>query len=464
MKKLRFSYALLFISALMLFSFNNCGQSTFRTLNTNTLSMDSSSTILPTAGTASASPTPAGGSSNLESIAGNSDWVSDSNCMTNSNYDTCLIWKNPVAMRFYKSANASASIFTDQSGNSQRLKRGTDLSSITTLAVNIGKYSTASGLLKNSFIDVYASNTSSSSTSYLRLSPSNGKYKFPYQADTEFKFAQLMAFYWINYAREFFENRGATYYSAKTMSGKPALPVDAFNATDSDLINNGYFTWDAGTAPWGMVALGSVRSDSKLAVVDHEVALSAEAYVHEMGHANLFYASGGPKNSSYGLDDNVMAVGSTSLAYICKTVNGCRTAIDEGQADFHSHLIFERQPYFLETFLNLGLGDPHRNLNYVNAYTAQSWYDTATLMVDGKTYKGEVHYMGAMYANILFNIYNNTNSDKLKFIKVFTAHLAMIDQTATFSSMKQALLDSNRAISGTDLSAIISQEFQKKGF
>ncbi|MFZ3229799.1 MAG: hypothetical protein WA160_06315 [Pseudobdellovibrio sp.] len=388
----------------------------------------------------------------LKLVDANPDWPLDTNCATNNTYDTCLIWKNPVAHRFMISSNASASIFYNTAGSPWPFKKGQDLTSITTLAVNIKKYqTTAGGPLKNNFIDVFASNGAADSNSYLRTSAVNGKYKFQHHLDPNFNYTQVMAFYWINYAKEYFEKNGAIYHSSKTLYGKPAIPVDAFKKT---IINNANFSW--GTAKWGTVNLGLVAKDN--VNFDHELALSADVYIHEMGHANLYYALGGPDNQSVMSDTNLKVVNNNKF---CISEAGCFTAINEGQADFHSHVLFKSAPTLLETFLNTATGSNDRNANFIKNYTLLQWYNLPSNIFS--SVKGEVHALGSFYGSVLFDIYSHPDTDKVKFLKVFTAHLQLLSGSSTFTSVKQDLLTADNAIAGKSHASIINQIFTARG-
>lgn len=461
--------AYLLFSILLIFFYNNCSRPGIysnskieqASLRSSTLNPDA--TDLPDLPLTNAPiATPA-----LDYFGANPDWPMDRNCMTNLAYDACLVWKNPIAHRYLLTSDASASIFLDANQQPSIMDRGTDLSSITTLGVHLSKWIVPAGSnqLKSDFIDVYASNGQTSSLGFLRTKPLNGQFKFIYQTDSNYNFSQTAAFYWINYARDFFKSRGAQYFAEKAMPGKPLIPIDAYSSA-ADVVNNGYFSANAaaaGNEKWGKIVLGKISNGTH----SHELALSAEAYLHEMGHANLYYALGGPQNQTSFNDTNMGVVQTTngSTALVCLTSNGCYRAINEGQADFHSHVLFEKQPYLLEQLLNLANGPNDRNAFLVGTKTAAEVYNSSAVrqISTNRLIGGEIHGLGAIYAAILFKIYTHKDGDKSRFLKVFSTHLTFLDSSSTFKSAKQDLLDADIVVPGKSLASIISAEFASKG-
>lgn len=461
--KTLYAFAFIAFSLPSLLIYNNCAKSNLITNTDHLNSLESSSSsadIIPGTNTNTSTGV------QYQLIYNNPDWTIDAGCMTNSAFEACLVWKNPVAYRYLLSNyNPNISIFANSMGVSWPLKKGSDISNITTLGVNISKYSNSVGLLTNNFIDVFASSNQTNPSNYLRTHPVSGKYKFSYATDDQYNFSQLMAFYWINYAKDFFEKKSVPYFSASSMTGKPKIPVDAFNTTDSSLKNNGYFAWNPADSvqKWGLVALGAVMKDN--VNVDHELALSAEAYIHEMGHANLFYARGGPTNTTQGADSNgtILTNAAGQSVKLCNTALGCFRAINEGQADFHSHILFEQQPYLLETYTNRATGPGDRNATILSTYTAQNFYKAATITFNGSTHKGEIHAIGAFYGSILFKIYTDARTDKQGFMKVFMGHLQMLDSSSTFATVKQDLINVDNSFNQGRHRQVIIDEFTRRG-
>lgn len=407
-------------------------------------------------------------------VYSNPAWPLDNNCMTNTAFDACLIWKNPVAHRYFLSGNETTSIFYNSTGTTASpLTRGTDLAAITTMGVNLSSFPMASGgKLSNAFIDVFASNTATSSASYLRTVPVNGKYKFPYKTDTTYNLSQTMAFYWIHFAKKFFEDKGTEYPAAKVISGKGPIPVDAFNATNTGLRNNAYFAWanysaTATTPPsllWGKVMLGRVSTSTSTGqeVIAHETAMSADIYIHEMGHANFYYAKAGyVQGANFGNDTNMVI---ESNNYFCTTSHlGCFSAINEGIADFQAFAIFEKQTGMMESFKNLAKGPLFRNPTYAAGFTAVEWYNRSPSNYSSSGRKGEIHYMGTVYASALYSLYMDPSIDKTKFLKIFMKHLAMLDSSSTFIGGKEALKFIDQVSNGGQYSSIIEAEFARRG-
>ena len=313
------------------------------------------------------------------------DGVTDASCATNSAYDACIIWKNPVA--------ALGHVF------SPALKMGDNLSNVQIYGVKI-EGTDDSGRLSNSSINVFASG------GVLAQAGVNG-WKVDYQNDASRGFVgQEMAYYWLNYTVTNLEKRAGVFY-AKDRS----VQVDAKSFS---IANNAYF--DPGhNSPQIIVGVNRLHGNQ-------ELALSADIYIHEMGHANLYFAS---PDTSLSVDP------SKQYRDSCLNYDGCIGAIHEGQADFHAALIFSRSPVIGETFFNSMDGLTGRNLFKNENLTAQ----TAFAMEGGK-----VHQLGAVYASVLWEIYMSSNMIKLEFERIFAQHLTNLDQSSDFFTGKQALL------------------------
>lgn len=337
----------------------------------------------------------------------------DPNCMNNNNFDACLFWKNPVAHK----GSAFSSLF----------RMGQDASAVQTFGVKL-KNQTNPNSLSNNSIRVLAS-TGGNAT------PQGGHWRTPYQTDTGNVTAQLMAYFWLTLQESEMLQRAGQFFSRNKN-----VRVYAYS---DQVPNNAY--WDGGNQ---MIVMGYVRSGSQPA---HEMAMSSEIYLHEMGHANLQYAVGGYQAISP----------PSSLEYctnncFCRTAAGCIGGINEGQADFHFLMLFHDSPPMGETWANNPNGLSGRNVTRNLNMTAQQAFNN---------FNGEVHDMGAFYAAVLWTIYTTPGVNKVEFEKIFMEHLTMLTGSATFKTARDRLLDSDKLIFPPNgkYQAIITNAFAQRG-
>lgn len=263
-------------------------------------------------------------------------------------------------------------------------------------------------------------------------SPDGGRWIKAYQDDgsSQHYIAQLMAYYWLNHLEEQMMSRAGNFYARNKN-----ITVNAFQRS---VKNNAY--WDSRQIVMGVARDGSTDA--------HEMALSAEVYVHEMGHANLQHATGRQLIA----DPSTTTCGSGTC--FCLTDQGCVGAMNEGQADFHLLMIFPDKPALGETWQNNVSGLPSRNVVANKDVSVSQAFSSSD---------GQIHRMGAIYASILWNIYNNPQVQKLEFEKIFMKHLRLLSETSTFASGRDALLQIDSQDFGGKYSSIISGEFTRRG-
>lgn len=326
--------------------------------------------------------------------------------MSNNAYDACLFWKNPVAQRGQRYAAA--------------INVGDNLSADQTFGVKLVNLLNPNQL-RSSSINVVA-------TDGLAARPLNGKWKVAYQADqVASQVAQLMAYYWLTRQEIEMESRTGVFYA----KGK-SIVVDAI---DGSVENNAY--WDGKS-----IVLGAAAVRGSL----HEMALSAEVYIHEMGHANFQYAA---PNSNLFVDSNGDGV-------FCRTEQGCITAINEGQADFHSILLFPERVAIGETWLNNVDGLPSRHVQKVSKMSLTEFYNLSSQ-------KGEVHDMGAAYASILYSIYTHPSVVKAEFEKLFSLHLQKMTSRTRFPEARDILIADDLAFFAGKYASVIREAFTLRG-
>ncbi len=319
-------------------------------------------------------------------------------CRQDTGFDSCIFRKNPVAQN---GAPISGGV-----------QYGKDLSSVQVFGVRL-QGMTDPNRLANEHITVNV-------TQGTLARPENGKWNFSYQNDRQDKkVGQVMAYYWLNEQIRFMtEKSGAFYASNKRMS------VDAH---DPSVVNNAYFSgndivmgiWNRGT--------------------NQEMALSAEVYLHEMGHANLYHAM----NRSMG-----------NLTQTCPSDQGCLGAIHEGQADIHSALMFPEDPTMAQSLTNTMAGWSDRNLSLGLTKSMSRYFSES---------QGEIHGMGSGYASILWSIYLDAAMNKSDYMKLFTMHLARIRGNSDFREAKTILMNISDTQFQGKYTQLIKSAFESRG-
>ncbi len=323
--------------------------------------------------------------------------ISDPSCFTNPAFDACLFYKNPVAQN--KAALAT------------KLSYGADLSAVQVFGVKLRNLTNVT-TLRNASINVTAS-------AGVRAVPVNGKWNFAYKDDTaKHAVSQVMAFYWLNEQIEYMKLNSGVFYAENK-----AINVDAF----STLVNNNAY-WD-GTS----VVMGNFGTQ--------ELALSSEVYLHEMGHANLDFAT------------NRQLVISSNR---CATKFGCIGAIHEGMADIHANLLFPLDPTMAQAVTNTLGGWADRDPR--NFVSRNLDYFFTTLSANG-----EVHGMGTAYSTILYQIFKDVSMNPRDFEIMFSMHLPRLTSSSDFRSAKTIWMNLSDTRYAGKYTAMIKNYFEKMG-
>jgi len=339
---------------------------------------------------------------------------SDNNCFSSSDYDSCIFYKNPIAQ---KGAPFSPAI-----------SAGTDLSLYQIYGVKLRNLASSTALRNDTFNISVSTGTQANKTQ----SVDGNSWKLSYANDQAKHFnAQVMAYYWLNQMDEVFTYKMGVFYPHNK-----SIPIDAYN---SSIDNNAY--WDGTGILMGFTTID--RSGKS------EVALGADVYMHEMGHANLAIAS----PSTMNFDSNTHTT-DQSGNLLCKTAVGCMGAIHEGQADFHAAIMFPENPRIGEHFFNNLDGLPYRNvLANDSVSAAKAYYDN----------NGEIHGLGSVYASILWMLYTHPQMLKIDFQKMFAEHLTLLTASSTFTTTKGIFLAIDTAKYGGKYQKIITQVYAAKG-
>ena len=334
---------------------------------------------------------------NVNSEEPGSTPISDPGCFTNAAYDACLFYKNPVAQM--KAPLAA------------KLSYGADLTAVQVFGVKLRNL-TNPAVLRNTSINVSAS-------AGVRAVPVNGKWNFAYKDDaTKHAVSQVMAFYWLNEQIEYMKLNSGIFYAENK-----AITVDAFS---SAVNNNAY--WDG-----SRIVMGNFGTQ--------ELALSSEVYLHEMGHANLDYATNGQI---------------TITSNRCATKFGCIGAIHEGMADIHANLLFPLDPTMAQTVTNTMGGWPERDPR--NFFNRNLDYFYTTLSGNG-----EVHGMGTAYSTILYQIFKDAAMNPREFEVMFSMHLPRLTTSSDFRSAKTIWMNISDTKYAGKYTVMIKGYFEKMG-
>ncbi|HPI40735.1 MAG TPA: hypothetical protein PLJ21_08010, partial [Pseudobdellovibrionaceae bacterium] len=277
-------------------------------------------------------------------------------CLLDKGYDACIFRKNPV----YQNKGPVLS----------GISFGKDLEKQQSFGVKINNLSQTNSLT-NSNVNIKITNGTKATKN------AEGNWKFNYKDDsTDHKVGQVMAYYWLNEQINMMKNESGIFYAENKN-----IQVDAYKAS---VKNNAY--WSNNN-----IVMGSWTNSSGT----QEMALSAEVYLHELGHGNLDHAMGTD----------------VAINKYCNTDQGCIGAIHEGQADIHAALIFPDDPTMGQSLSNTLAGWKDRDVRTnINSPVSDFF----------KYSSGEIHGMGSAYASILWKIYTDPQMNRADFMKLFS--------------------------------------------
>lgn len=352
------------------------------------------------------------------------------NCFTNLSYNTCLFWKNPIAMN-------GAALPTVIGAN-------TNLSSYQIHGVNIERTDyDNSGFLKNTSINVTAQ---TDNAVLQRVSTTNNNFKFNYGNDANHRFSQVMAFYWINAQIKYMTARVGKFFAKDKAIEVVSWYPDLDNAF-----------WD----PVNRYVV--ISSDS---VTGGEFSLGAEIYLHEMGHANIGYGTNFAIYNQSNTDKTKICSQQFRNSTCCLSNLGCLGAIDEGQADYHAAILFPTNTALGEALVNKVNGfdecgitrkiDSNLNLTSTQAYNAC-----------GANLLGEVHLMGRVYASVWWEVRKKAalrSADEAKAIdKLFNEHLLVIAVADSFVDALTKIKTLDTQLFAGKYSLDFQNEFARRG-
>jgi hypothetical protein len=494
--RIKLIFSILPIVVFFGFGFGNCMQHRYKDFSTVNSGQESSSSVLSPNNSENISqqgePYPL---SVKESV------VPDSNCLNNTNFDACIFWKNPLA--------AKGSTYTSA-----------DLA-------NIGQYQTIGVKLTgaNAPTDYLETNAfkislkwnpdqaNTDKTIHVGQNTNPNRWRIDLNTDLQNKtyyIPQFTAYFYLNYQKEFMKTYAGNFFveseaisSAQSQTNlfnnsEKKILVNAYDLRDSELDNNAFYSYSTDS-----ILEGSSRNQQFKLMGNY-----GEVIVHEMGHANLFHANHVSEGFNNYTQQNVKFLA-------CKfdiNTQGCKANLDnkidlfligrnqinetdypqadwviyttglsdgpygnfksinEGQADFHSNVIFRERPGVMESAINSvdsnrwvirsPLNPSQKNWTATDFYQ-QANYNALTSSINemvassgslpynltdlrpsdhNNSGKGECHDMGTLYSTILWEIYTNPDVNKSEFLNIFSEHLKMLTFADDFKSALRILL------------------------
>jgi hypothetical protein len=199
-----------------------------------------------------------------------------------------------------------------------------------------------------------------------------------------------------------------------------------------------------------------------------EGAMFGEVVIHEMGHGNLYWASG---VSSYNaslvkkMDPN----GSASTGNLaCTTSAGCFPSLSEALADLQYLFVFPSSPGFhnvvasnLDGIQELGLT---RNPEVIGTKTAQAIYDWPA-QLGYPIYSGSVHLLSRAYTAAWWAVWKRAKLlGKEKDIeRIFNEHLTKLTGSSNFKTALSAVLNIDQTFFTSQYSSLFTDEFAIRG-
>ena len=362
-------------------------------------------------------------------------------CQQDVNYNACIYKKNPVAQK--------AGIINNLDNPRAVLQQ---LISLQSYAVNMT--GTVGEFLKNNHFDIKVD------SAYIRARLSGGKWTTSI-SHRDLSVEQAMAYYWLMYQKEWMELNARTWHATNKK----------VNVEISD-----------GAAPTLFCAYWSM-SENKIHFCGIQAALSGDIIVHEAGHANFHHANDqrvlndlcdthvrcSNRQSLCSLSEEDLS--DPNLHQCCLSEKGCLFAINEGQADFHTSLLFSDQTQIGEFVVNKleGIGScastsPLRDPQANKSLTASKAFNSCEKDLNGK---GEIHVMGILYNSIWWEIYNHPDVNKKEIVILFSEHLPLLTYKDNFETAGRKIVNLARQLyrgnKGQNYANIIRQEFTRRG-
>lgn len=412
--------------------------------------------------------------------------TNDTGCLTNNQFDACIFWKSPAAAQYVFNGPVIPVLADDQAASVSVLAPHQNFGiRLNTIAPQ--------GVLRNADFDVHYIDVAGSkraltlTNSQLKQSLATG-YSAATAPELRYGTEQIQTFFYLDLLKKMMVAKAGTFFAAAK-----AIPVNVMSEAAG---YNAFYDFQTNKVEVGF----REGTDGK----QYPLALNAEVVVHEMGHANLHFANlslaeavtdflvlipcqaNGPKkffvtdvkyarqNEAAVLNAMQAACGHTNIVAgtvqnisYCSSNLGCMPAMDEGQADFFAMVMFARLPSVGELALPQDLVRYWKRRSSVtreNMSQKMSVVYNDDFAKKSVTLPGEIHDIGEIYSEILFDIYMDAGVDKDTFVRTVSEHLRQLTGNSTFVDSKNILMTIDQSMFASRNSAYIRSYFQGRGF
>lgn len=405
----------------------------------------------------------------------------DSGCLNNANFDACIFWKNPKS---HQEAFGGAAV-TEPATTA--VATPVQLTPHQNFGIQLDGLLTG-GQLRNADFDVF--HMVGTTKTYLGFN--NGQLRTSYvnsaslPAGSRFATEQIMTFFYLQAFKTFMVEKAGRFFA-----GNRNIPV---NAASSVAGYNAFYDFANRNVEIGFrTATGGGT---------YPLALNAEISVHEISHANFAAANPALEQSNpdyliaiecipnganpYYITDratfdaNINAidasysqvcqrqdVGEIDTVVYCATDAGCLRALDEGQADFFAMAFFSRGPSVGDLALpaaDVRYWGKRADVTRANSTARLGFTYTDDFLNRRVTVPGEIHDLGEIYSEILFDIYADPAVEKNTFLRTVSEHLAQLGGTSTFVDSKTILLAIDQNMFASRNRDVISRHFTRRGY
>ena len=307
------------------------------------------------------------------------------------------------------------------------------------------------------------------------------------QAETEdFSVELQTAYYYLMYQKEWMElNAGGWWASNKNIK---------VNINDPYSISSSWNFRDIKLIPQKL----SVFLSDGTYINDIIIPVNAHVIAHEAAHANFSFSNPERFNRDYQDYFHPHPTLPSRFDFLYSTISctdGCYRAIDEGQANFNSFIIFPDIPFsvnpeaFIKTeisklrcediqspfFDDLGNCYLRNNPKYNKGLTMdharfcnRDFEESLDNVGRRENYNNNLIYnMAVLYTSIWWELYNHPETSKRDIATLFSEHLPLVSQNDSFKRVGSKIVVKARDLfdgsKGEQYACIIAQEFEKRG-
>lgn len=397
--------------------------------------------------------------------------------------DACIFWKSPYATSWIRQ-----SILRDPPPGDA--PSDVELQNNQVFSVGLAPYVTANSL-RNAHFDVFYTDEGGLPQ---RLPLVNNKWQKSFSeghsrqtpVNQRFAIEQVQTYLYLNAFRDALLGDGGNFYASNGTIGVDVVNVASGYNVNFDPITNTIYA--------------GLRFGQEGRY--YTLSQSSELIIREAARANLYYGNSTIKNAKpsavyaipcnpsagrpyYVTDGNNLIIRegevlnrlrsycghanviSVTIHNYCATDAGCWKAIELGQADFLTYVMFSTLPSIGETalpFADVRYWKKRSNIrrNNVAANFGVSFYDNFTQR--DIAYAGEVKGMAELFADILFDIYADSGVDKPMFLKTVIKFLTQISTATTFVDAKSLMLAIDTAEHASRNGTRIRAMFEQRGY